>query len=56
MNEDFKSALQDALIDIVNIDEGIKVILICSHEGYQKAKSSDYDNERKALEIVQELN
>ena len=55
MNDDFKKALSDAFIAIGNSDEGKKVIAIYSHEGYQPAKSSDYDNERQAQELVKQL-
>ncbi|MBD7985765.1 PhnD/SsuA/transferrin family substrate-binding protein [Sporosarcina sp. Sa2YVA2] len=55
MNDDLKAALQKAFINIGNSDEGKEVIAIYSHDGYQEAKDSDYDNERKAQELVQEL-
>ncbi|NEG79280.1 PhnD/SsuA/transferrin family substrate-binding protein [Bifidobacterium avesanii] len=55
MTDDFKKALSDAFIAIGNSDEGKKVIAIYSHEGYQPAKSSDYDNERQAQELVKQL-
>ncbi len=55
MDEDLKSALQQAFINIGNSEEGKEVIAIYSHEGYQIAKDSDYDNERAAQEIVQQL-
>ena len=31
------------------------VIAIYSHNGYQKAQASDYDNERAAQKLIQEL-
>lgn len=55
MDEDLKSALQQAFINIANTPEGKEVISIYNHEGYQIAKDSDYDNERAAQEIVQQL-
>ncbi|REB07071.1 phosphonate ABC transporter substrate-binding protein [Sporosarcina sp. BI001-red] len=55
MNDDLKTALQKAFINIGNSEEGKEVIAIYSHDGYQNAKDSDYDNERKAQELVQEL-
>lgn len=55
MNEDLKAALQQAFINIGNSDAGKEVIAIYSHGGYQIAKDSDYDNERKAQELVQQL-
>ncbi|WP_274649746.1 phosphate/phosphite/phosphonate ABC transporter substrate-binding protein [Paenibacillus humicola] len=55
MTDEFKKALQDAFIAIAKTDEGKKVIAIYSHEGYQVAKSSDYDAERKAQELLKSL-
>jgi phosphonate transport system substrate-binding protein len=55
MDDKLKKALQQAFINIGNTDEGKEVIAIYSHAGYQEAKSSDYDNERKAQELVQKL-
>lgn len=56
MTDDFKQALSDAFINIGNTDEGKEVIAIYSHTGYKPAKSSDYDNEREAQKLIQELN
>lgn len=56
MSDDFKEALAEAFINIGNTEDGKKVIAIYSHNGYQKAKDSDYDSERDAQEMVQELN
>lgn len=56
MDDAFKKALQTAFINIAGTEEGKKVIAIYTHEGYQVAKSSDYDNERKAQELIQSLN
>lgn len=55
MTDDFKKALQKAFINIAKTDEGKKVIAIYSHEGYKPAKSSDYDAERKAQQLLQSL-
>ena len=49
------AALQDAFINIGNTPEGKEVIAIYSHNGYQVAQSSDYDNERAAQKLIQEL-
>ena len=54
MDDDLKKALQNAFINIGNSDKGKEVISIYSHEGYQEATSADYDNERKAQELIQE--
>lgn len=55
MDEDLKAALQNAFINIGNTQEGKEVISIYSHMGYQKAESTDYDNERAAQQLIREL-
>lgn len=55
MNDKLKQALQQAFINIANTNDGKEVIKIYTHEGYQKGISSDYDNERKAQALVQQL-
>jgi phosphonate transport system substrate-binding protein len=55
MDDDLKAAIQKAFMNIAQTDEGKEVISIYNHEGYQEATSSDYDNERKAQEIVRNL-
>ena len=55
LDEALIAALQDAFINIGNTDEGKAVIAIYSHNGYQKAVSADYDNERAAQKLIQEL-
>ena len=56
MDDAFKTALQNAFINIGNTEEGKAVISIYSHKGYQVAKSSDYDNERAAQKMIQSMN
>lgn len=56
MDDDFKAALAQAFINIGNTEEGKEVIAIYSHNGYMKAQSSDYDSERAAQEMIQQLN
>ena len=56
MDDDFKAALSEAFINIGNTEEGKEVIAIYSHNGYLPAKSSDYDSERAAQEMIQSLN
>ena len=56
MDDDFKAALSEAFINIGNTEEGKEVIAIYSHNGYQWAKSEDYDSERAAQEMIQSLN
>ncbi len=55
MTDEFKTALQNAFINIGNTEEGKEVIAIYSHQGYQVAKSEDYDNERAAQQLIQEM-
>ncbi|MGP1588495.1 MAG: phosphate/phosphite/phosphonate ABC transporter substrate-binding protein [Oribacterium sp.] len=55
MDDDFKAALQQAFINIGKTDAGKDVIKIYSHKGYEIAKDSDYDSEREAQKIIQEL-
>ncbi|MFV0556649.1 MAG: phosphate/phosphite/phosphonate ABC transporter substrate-binding protein [Lactovum sp.] len=55
VDEDLKKAIQEAFINIAETEEGKEIISIYSHNGYQVAKDSDYDNERKAQEILKEL-
>lgn len=56
MDDAFKVALQNAFIKIGETEEGKAVIAIYSHEGYQVANSTDYDNEREAQKLVRENN
>lgn len=55
MTDEFKAALQKAFIAIAQTEEGKNVIAIYSHEGYKEAQSSDYDNERKAQELIKNM-
>ncbi len=55
MDAALEAALQNAFINIGNTPEGKEVIAIYSHNGYQKAVSADYDNERAAQQLIQEL-
>lgn len=56
MTPEFKTALQNAFINIGNTPEGKQVIAIYSHNGYKPAQAADYDNERAAQKLIQELN
>ncbi|MDD6467473.1 MAG: PhnD/SsuA/transferrin family substrate-binding protein [Erysipelotrichaceae bacterium] len=51
-NEDFIAAIQNALINVINSEEGKAIFECYSHTGYAKAKDSDYDGARAALEAV----
>lgn len=55
MDENLKAAISTALINIGNTEEGKAVIAIYSHNGYQPANASDYDKEREAQKLIQEL-
>jgi phosphonate transport system substrate-binding protein len=52
MTTEFIEALQTAFMNLNKTEAGKKVIAVYSHTGYQKAVSSDYDNERKAQNIL----
>ena len=51
-NPEFINALQTALINIINTDEGKEIFSVYSHTGYAIAKDSDYDAARQALTAV----
>lgn len=55
VDDAFKEALANAMINIANTDEGKEVIKIYSHKGYKKAQSSDYDKEREAQKLLKKL-
>lgn len=52
-NPEFISALQTALINIINSDEGKAIFSVYSHTGYAIATDADYDGARAALAVVQ---
>ena len=51
-NPEFISALQQALINIINTEEGAEIFSVYSHTGYAIANDSDYDGARQALGVV----
>ena len=51
-SDEFKKAVQDAFINIASTEAGKEVISIYQHKGYVVAVDSDYDNERKAQELL----
>ena len=55
MDDALKAALQQAFINIAGTPECQEVIAIYSHNGYQTAVASDYDDERAAQELIQSL-
>ena len=52
-NPEFISALQTALINIINTEEGAAIFSVYSHAGYAIATDADYDGARAALTVVQ---
>ena len=54
-DENLKAAITQAFINIGETEEGKEVIAIYSHNGYQEAKSEDYDSERAAQKMIQEM-
>ena len=52
-NPEFMTALQDALINIINTEEGKAIFSVYSHAGYAVATDADYDSARAALTVVQ---
>ena len=52
-NEQFMTALQTALINIINTEEGAAIFSVYSHAGYAVATDADYDGARAALTVVQ---
>lgn len=56
MDDDFKKAVQQAFMNIGETEEGKEVIAIYSHDGYMIATDADYDNERKAQQIIRDMN
>ncbi|RXJ02460.1 phosphonate ABC transporter substrate-binding protein [Anaerobacillus alkaliphilus] len=55
IDDGLKAAIQQAFINIAQTEEGKNVISIYSHQGYQKATSSDYDGEREAQAFLKSL-
>lgn len=55
MDADLKKALSKAFIEIGKTEKGKEVIAIYNHQGYTEAKSSDYDDERKAQELIKKI-
>ncbi len=51
-NDEFKTALQESLIEIIGTEEGAAIFAIYSHQGYAVAQDSDYDVAREALSVV----
>ncbi|MCL1948645.1 MAG: phosphate/phosphite/phosphonate ABC transporter substrate-binding protein [Turicibacter sp.] len=56
MTPELISALQRAFIAISETPEGLEVIAIYNHQGYMIADSSNYDVDRAALDMMNEIN
>ena len=54
MTPELEKALSKAFINLAKTKEGKKVIAIYSHEGYEPAKSSNYDGERAAQKVLKD--
>ena len=52
-NPEFINALQTALINIINTEEGKAIFNVYSHTGYALATDADYNGARTALTVVQ---
>lgn len=52
-NPEFIAALQTALINVINTEEGLAAFSVYSHTGYAVATDADYDGARAALALVQ---
>lgn len=51
MTDEFKAALQQAFINIIQTDEGKATVKPYSHTGYMAVQDSDFDGTRSALTI-----
>lgn len=56
MTPEFKDALANAFIELAKTPEGKKVIKIYNHDGYERAKSENYNKERDAQKLIKDLN
>ena len=52
-NPEFITAIQNALINLINTPEGLAIFEVYSHQGYVTAVDEDYEFARKALAYVQ---
>lgn len=55
MDDDFKKALGESMIEIGETEEGKKIIDTFSQKGYRWANDSDYDGEREAQKLLKSL-
>ncbi len=52
-NPEFITAIQNALTNVINTEEGKEIFYIYSHAGYAPATDADYEGARTALKVVQ---
>lgn len=52
MTEELKLAIQEAFLHIADTEEGLEAIRLYNHEGYQVSQDSDFDELRKAYELI----
>ena len=50
-----KEAIANAFIEMAKTDEGKEIISIYSHKGYEKASKENYENEKKAQELIKQM-
>lgn len=55
MDEEFRKAFGESMIEIGESPEGKEIISVFSQKGYAWANDSDYDNERQAQELLKQL-
>jgi len=52
MTEELKLAIQEAFLHIADTEKGLEAIRLYNHEGYHVSQDSDFDELRKAYEII----
>lgn len=55
VDAELKAAIQKAFMEVAKTEEGLAAISVYSHLGYLEAEDADYDNERKAQQIIKDL-
>ena len=55
MTPELKEAIQQAFINIGNTEEGLEIISIYSHKGYEIGNNSDYDAESEAQQLIKSM-
>ena len=55
MSKQWKTKISNAFLDISKSEKGKKILTdIYGHQGYEKAKDSDFDTGRKYRKLVEE--